>query len=943
MNPIYRSIEALSINITDFESRVIFYQDNIYDNVYFVDKETGEFIGFQNYYNECVEHNPLIKYNMQEDEVSIKGINQWFETNPYLHRLPILRRKILIGEYYDADAYGMLLYRKIENRALSVINVFRQQITNYLKGKRVKVLRKDSSLNTSSSSANLETDKYDILLDLDYSPAIRKVLSIDDPLRISPSQIIIPFLVSELASYFQKRGIQWVAFDCIMHSELRKTNPRNYNAGNSIEEALTDDFLLEHFCRGDEDLLNFLLSHRTDLNKISKVYFNGIHNELIDYSTDGFNIQNGHRFTIGTPKHPKKTIHLFGPCIVEGLCVTDEKTIASILQKELIDTGYNNIEVKNYGLAYGKDILNDLLYIAATNLKTGDLIIWINGFSPDEEQIFAENHIPVVDCKYIAYGADEFWYLDNPFHCNYWMNIRYSKVLMYNILKQLDKEDNINLESNYLNDNNIPMKINKDSVLNSEELSRYINWLKSQKFVESKDRIGCVVINANPYTLGHRHLIKSTLKDVDLLYVIIVEENTGEFFFNERYEMIKSEWSNFPTVKIISGGNILTSSLGFPEYFNRSRQQENSNPLLNHKIFTKYVAPTLGINVRYFGEEPNDSVTRALNETALTYLPQYGVEVKIIKRKDYQGTPISAKNVRYFLAKQDFNSLIPLLPFSTYKFILNKHTSEHDKNTQLKSYFNRGLYRLNEPFEKNGLSYAGMFHKFGLSIHGENYMLKISQTANDRLNLITESIGSQLCEILEIPCSHIRLTEYNSNLSLLSKNWDLRSGQFFPLSSFYEEKIDEQNYPVEYLYKTFIEIIHDKCPDDFESIMNIFWMSFIIDYLLCNARGAGNIGFIYTDKIRLAPIYDNSTCLANIMDKSYLNVHFPKLPMKFDGENKSSYDVLKNFKDIYLDNALDIFKRKIKLEDLLDFITSEEEEYLIEVIKYRFNKLFYND
>ena len=948
MNPIFRSIDSLMLNIDDFESRVKFYQDNIYDNVYFVDKNTRELYGYQNYENECIEKNPDMTYCMQKDTVSIESINQCFQDNPSLRRLPIVRGIILIGEYYDADSFGMLLYRKIERRAMNLLNAFHKQVNNYLYNKRVRFVGDASTLNLSGFALSNSTNYDDIILDLDYSPHIRKLLSIDDSARLSPSQIIIPILISELSSYFKNRGVRVIAFDCILHSELKNQYPRKYSVGKSIEEVMLDEFLLEKFCHNDPEELRYLSAHKNDLNRISKVFYNGIHNELIDYASDGFNIHNGKRCTLGKPSHAQNVIHMFGPCIVEGLCVTDDKTIASILQRNISNMGWESLEVENYGLAYGKDILNDLMYMASTNVKTGDVILWLNGFSKEEEKLLLENNIPIVDCKYLANTSDEFWYLDNPFHCNYWMNKRYSEIIFNSIIETNsiidgNEPSSKRLSSNYISDNDVPLRINRDSILNSDELRRYVNWLDSQRFNKHADRIGCVVINANPYTLGHRHLIQTALKEVELLYVIIVEENTGGFLFNERYEMVYSEWSNFPNVKVISGGNVLTSSLGFPEYFNRSRHLQDANPLLNHKIFSQFVAPALGINVRFFGEEDSDAVTRSLNESAISYLPTNGIEVNIIERKKFNGSPISAKIVRCLFSENKFRELIPLVPFSTYKVLLDKKCECKDKESLISEYFNYHIYKLEKPISRNGLNYPGMFHKFGLSIDGENFMLKISQTSNDRLNLISESIGSRLCEILGITCSQTRLTDYESKLALLSKSWDLNEGQFFPLSSFYEEKIETQDTPIQYLYETFVEIIRDKCSQDFDDTMHTFWLSFIIDYLLCNARGAGNIGFIYSDKVRLAPVYDNSTCLTSCKDKNYLKDTFPKLPMKFGINYISSFDVLRSYKDISRDKAVDFFKRKFKLEDILDFVTCEEEEYLIGVIKYRFNKLFGND
>lgn len=63
------------------------------------------------------------------------------------------------------------------------------------------------------------------------------------------------------------------------------------------------------------------------------------------------------RLTVGTPEKASQNVHIFGPCIVHGLCVTDDKTIASLLQKTIKENGYKNVSVHNHGLAYGKDLL----------------------------------------------------------------------------------------------------------------------------------------------------------------------------------------------------------------------------------------------------------------------------------------------------------------------------------------------------------------------------------------------------------------------------------------------------------------------------------------------------------------------------------------------------------------------------------------------------------
>ena len=51
-------------------------------------------------------------------------------------------------------------------------------------------------------------------------------------------------------------------------------------------------------------------------------------------------------------------------------------------------------------------------------------------------------------------------------------------------------------------------------------------------------KIGVIVMNANPFTLGHKYLIDKALEQVDTLYVIPVKEDVSMFPYAERLEMI---------------------------------------------------------------------------------------------------------------------------------------------------------------------------------------------------------------------------------------------------------------------------------------------------------------------------------------------------------------------------------------------------------------------
>lgn len=69
-----------------------------------------------------------------------------------------------------------------------------------------------------------------------------------------------------------------------------------------------------------------------------------------------------------------------------------------------------------------------------------------------------------------------------------------------------------------------------------EGLSSYTNYLRSLKH-EGKN--GLIVMNANPFTLGHQHLVEQAAQQVDNLYVIAVGEDKSQFTSDERLEMVK--------------------------------------------------------------------------------------------------------------------------------------------------------------------------------------------------------------------------------------------------------------------------------------------------------------------------------------------------------------------------------------------------------------------
>ena len=193
---------------------------------------------------------------------------------------------------------------------------------------------------------------------------------------------------------------------------------------------------------------------------------------------------------------------------------------------------------------------------------------------------------------------------------------------------------------------------------------------------EGRERasIGVIVMNANPFTLGHRYLIEQAAQQVDRLFIIPVKENRSLFPYAERKAMIEKELSTLtPSLRgragvgLLSGSSYAISAATFPTYFLKQLSDAaETQMLLDIDIFRRHIAPALGATVRFVGSEPDDPLTHRYNELLKQQLPC----VKEIERKQQGGTVISASTVRKALAEGRFADAAALVPPTTIPYLL---------------------------------------------------------------------------------------------------------------------------------------------------------------------------------------------------------------------------------------------------------------------------------
>lgn len=178
-----------------------------------------------------------------------------------------------------------------------------------------------------------------------------------------------------------------------------------------------------------------------------------------------------------------------------------------------------------------------------------------------------------------------------------------------------------------------------------------------------------VVINANPFTLGHRHLIERAMEKSELLYIIVVEEDWSLFPFKDRFKLVKEGVKDLKNIKVIAGGDYIISAATFPSYFTKETELAIAQTSLDLDLFSKYIGPSLNITERFVGEEPYSLVTSIYNETMKKILPERGIKITEIPRLEIGGSIISASRVREAMKEGDVESIKNIVPKSTYDYL----------------------------------------------------------------------------------------------------------------------------------------------------------------------------------------------------------------------------------------------------------------------------------
>ena len=185
--------------------------------------------------------------------------------------------------------------------------------------------------------------------------------------------------------------------------------------------------------------------------------------------------------------------------------------------------------------------------------------------------------------------------------------------------------------------------------------------------------IGAIVMNCNPFTLGHQYLIETAAGECDKLYVFVLSEDKSQFSTEDRLEMVRLGTQHLSNVTVLPTGPYLISAATFPTYFIKEREKAGQiQCLLDIEVFMRYFVPHFHITRRYVGTEPLSPMTAQYNDALRMYLPKREILLKEIPRLTKSGVPVSASAVRAHIQSGNIQALKALLPPTTMKYLQEK-------------------------------------------------------------------------------------------------------------------------------------------------------------------------------------------------------------------------------------------------------------------------------
>lgn len=366
-------------------------------------------------------------------------------------------------------------------------------------------------------------------------------------------------------------------------------------------------------------------------------------------------------------KETDRRIFLVGPCIANAGMNLKSDSLPAMLQRKMGQLGYvvNIVCISVY-----RHTLDEIYRLLEYALSDHDLI-----FLMEQDGVFPSHEINVGDA-FNRYQGDKWLYYNIPIHATiYGQQIMIDEMLKTSIKTWMDQNNNIKNESVFCEQDLVERRNEIIQKEYSNKIDQYLQMVK-KLCINIENGCGAIVMNANPFTNGHRYLVENALSQVRQLILFVVEEDCSYVPFADRFRLVEQGVADLKNVVVVPSGNYIISSTTFQSYFEKETKTEAViDAAKDIDIFGKQIAPALGIVKRFVGEEPKDFITKQYNEQMKLRLPQYGIELVEIPRvkENTIGDVISASTVRASLKDGKYDLIGKMVPVSTLNYLKNNY------------------------------------------------------------------------------------------------------------------------------------------------------------------------------------------------------------------------------------------------------------------------------
>lgn len=375
---------------------------------------------------------------------------------------------------------------------------------------------------------------------------------------------------------------------------------------------------------------------------------------------------------IKTPNSEKR-IFLVGPCIANWGSNLKSDAMGVSLVRKLKCLGE---EISVICIGAFRNASYNMYNIFEYDLTNKDIVFMIE--ESNYLGTFEECDINLLNV-YNSYDGDKFLYYNTPIHATVFgieliINEMINKIIPWsNACK--GKKTEILVPKNSCQQEDIEVKLDKNRI--DEYLNKNFGMQNKPEEV-----IGAIVMNANPFTKGHRYLVEYALQQVEHLIIFVVEEDASLISFCDRIALVRAGVSDLEHITVVPSGEFIISKTTFKGYFEKEEVTQAIVDAANDiELFGTHIAPALGITKRFVGEEPIDYITYQYNEQMKKQLKSHGIELIEIPRKKEQTNDevISASKVRKVLEDGDFSTLKELVDKNVYEYLKDHKEYLHQK------------------------------------------------------------------------------------------------------------------------------------------------------------------------------------------------------------------------------------------------------------------------